>query len=184
MLRHDPDIIMVGEIRDLETAQIAIQAALTGHLVLSTLHTNNAAGTLTRLLDMGVEDYLMTSTVNGIVAQRLVRQLCTYCREPFKPLPELLRQLGLAADRDVTFWHPKGCQKCNGTGYFGRISINEVLVVSDAVRRQILEHAEATALQRTAIEAGMRPMFQDGIAKVQAGITTVEEVLRVTREVE
>ncbi len=184
MLRHDPDIIMVGEIRDLETAQIAIQAALTGHLVLSTLHTNNAAGTLTRLLDMGVEDYLMTSTVNGIVAQRLVRQLCTHCRKPFTPLPELLRQLGLDAAGQATFWQPEGCPKCNGTGYFGRISINEVLVVSDAVRRQILEHAEATALQRTAIEAGMRPMFQDGIAKVQAGITTVEEVLRVTREVE
>jgi general secretion pathway protein E len=184
MLRHDPDIIMVGEIRDLETAQIAIQAALTGHLVLSTLHTNNAVGTLTRLLDMGVEDYLMTSTVNGIVAQRLVRQLCTHCREPFAPLPELLRQLGLAPAEDVRFWHPKACPKCNGTGYFGRVSINEVLVVTDALRRQILEHAEATALQRTALEAGMRPMFQDGIAKVRAGTTTVEEVLRVTREVE
>jgi general secretion pathway protein E len=184
MLRHDPDIIMVGEIRDLETAQIAIQAALTGHLVLSTLHTNNAASTLTRLLDMGVEDYLMTSTVNGIVAQRLVRQLCTHCRQPFAPLPELLRQLGLERAEDVTFWRPQGCQKCNGTGYFGRISVNEVLVITDAVRRQILEHAEATALQRTAIETGMRPMFQDGIAKVRAGVTTVEEVLRVTREVE
>jgi general secretion pathway protein E len=184
MLRHDPDIIMVGEIRDLETAQIAIQAALTGHLVLSTLHTNNAAGTLTRLLDMGVEDYLMTSTVNGIVAQRLVRQLCLHCRRPFAPLPELLRQLGLDPAEEVTFWQPKGCPKCNGTGYFGRISINEVLVVSDAVRRQILEHAEATALQRTAVQAGMRPMFHDGLAKVRAGVTTVEEVLRVTREVE
>jgi general secretion pathway protein E len=175
---------MVGEIRDLETAQIAIQAALTGHLVLSTLHTNNAAGTLTRLLDMGVEDYLMTSTVNGIVAQRLVRQLCHHCRQPFAPLPELLRQLGLDPAEEVTFWQPKGCPKCNGTGYFGRISINEVLVVSDAVRRQILEHAEATALQRSAVQAGMRPMVQDGLARVRAGVSTVEEVLRVTREVE
>jgi general secretion pathway protein E len=184
MLRHDPDVIMVGEIRDLETAQIAIQAALTGHLVLSTVHTNNAAGTLTRLLDMGVEDYLMTSTLNAIVAQRLVRQLCTECREAFTPLAELLAQLGLQPSTDATFWRPVGCAKCNGTGYFGRISINEVLVMSDAVRRQILHHAEATELQRTAVDAGMRPMFQDGIAKVLAGATTVEEVLRVTREVE
>jgi general secretion pathway protein E len=184
MLRHDPDVIMVGEIRDLETAQIAIQAALTGHLVLSTVHTNNAASTLTRLLDMGVEDYLMTSTLNAIVAQRLVRQLCTHCREAFAPLPELLEQLALPASADARFWRPVGCARCNHTGYFGRISINEVLVMSDAVRRQILQHTEATELQRAAVAAGMRPMFQDGIAKVLAGITTVEEVLRVTREVE
>jgi general secretion pathway protein E len=184
MLRHDPDVIMVGEIRDLETAQIAIQAALTGHLVLSTVHTSNAAGTLTRLLDMGVEDYLLTSTLNAIVAQRLVRQLCTHCRETFTPLPDLLEQLGLRASANAHFWRPVGCAKCNHTGYFGRISINEVLVMSDAVRRQILHHTEATELQRTALDAGMRPMFQDGMAKVLAGTTTVEEVLRVTREVE
>jgi general secretion pathway protein E len=184
MLRHDPDVIMVGEVRDLETAQIAIQAALTGHLVLSTLHTNNAAGTLTRLLDMGVEGYLMTSTLNGIVAQRLVRCLCASCREPYRPLPEMLAQLGLPATTETTFWHPGGCEKCNGSGYFGRVSINEVLVMSDAVRSQILHRAEATELQRTAVAAGMQPMFQNGIAKVQAGVTTVEEVLRVTREVE
>jgi general secretion pathway protein E len=184
MLRHDPDVIMVGEIRDLETAQIAIQAALTGHLVLSTVHTNNAAGTLTRLLDMGVEGYLMTSTLNAIVAQRLVRQLCTQCREACAPLPELLEQLGLHASAVAGIWRPVGCAKCNHTGYFGRISINEVLLMSDAVRRQILQHTEATELQRTAVAAGMRPMFQDGIAKALAGITTVDEVLRVTREVE
>jgi general secretion pathway protein E len=184
MLRHDPDVIMVGEVRDLETAQIAVQAALTGHLVLSTLHTNNAAGTLTRLLDMGVEGYLMTSTLNGVVAQRLVRRLCTACRKPYQPLPELLEQLGLHAGTEATFWHPGGCAACNQTGYFGRISINEVLVMSDAVRSQILHQAEATELQRTAIQSGMQPMFQDGIAKVQAGVTTVEELLRVTREVE
>jgi general secretion pathway protein E len=182
MLRHDPDVIMVGEIRDLETAQIAIQAALTGHLVLSTVHTNNAASTLTRLLDMGVEDYLMTSTLNAIVAQRLVRRLCQDCRKPYPPLPELLAQLGLEGRSEVTFWHPGGCPKCNETGYFGRISINEVLVMSDAIRRQILHHAEATELQRSALATGMRPMFQDGIGKAAAGITTIEEVLRVTRE--
>ena len=184
MLRHDPDVIMVGEIRDLETAQIAIQAALTGHLVLSTVHTNNAASTLTRLLDMGVEDYLMTSTLNAIVAQRLVRRLCRDCFEPYTPLPELLEQLGLQGCDDLTFWRPVGCPKCNDTGYFGRISINEVLVISDPIRRQILHHAEATELQRAALAAGMRPMFQDGLAKAAAGTTTIEEVLRVTREVD
>jgi general secretion pathway protein E len=173
---------MVGEIRDLETAQIAIQAALTGHLVLSTLHTNNAAGTLTRLLDMGVEDYLLTSTLNAIVAQRLVRQLCRHCREAYAPLPELLKQLGFDPQQEVAFWRPQGCEQCDGTGYYGRISINEVLVMTDPVRRQLLQHAEATQLQRTAVAAGMRPMFQDGIGKVMAGVTTIEEVLRVTRE--
>ena len=184
MLRHDPDIIMVGEIRDLETAQIAIQAALTGHLVLSTLHTNNAASTLTRLLDMGLEDYLLTSTLNAIVAQRLVRTLCPECREPYRPLPELLVQLGLEPDGHYTFHHQRGCEQCGGSGFFGRIGINEVLVSNEAVCRQILSRAEAGALQRTAIETGMRPMFQDGLNKVMSGVTTVEEVLRVTREVE
>jgi len=184
MLRHDPDVIMVGEIRDLETAQIAIQAALTGHLVLSTLHTNNAASTLTRLLDMGVDDYLLTSTLNAIVAQRLVRRLCQDCREAYLPLPELLAQLGLGGRDDVRLWRPAGCPRCNGTGYFGRISINEVLMLSDPIRRQILHHAEATELQRVALAAGMRPMFQDGLAKAASGITTIEEVLRVTREAE
>jgi general secretion pathway protein E len=184
MLRHDPDVIMVGEIRDLETAQVSIQAALTGHLVLSTVHTNNAASTLTRLLDMGIEDYLMTSTLNAIVAQRLVRRLCEDCCEPSTPLPELLAQLGLQGRSEITFWRPVGCPKCNDTGYFGRISINEVLVMSDPIRRQVLRHAEATELQRVALAAGMRPMFQDGIAKAAAGVTTIEEVLRVTREVD
>jgi len=184
MLRHDPDVIMVGEIRDLETAQIAIQAALTGHLVLSTLHTNNAASTLTRLLDMGVDDYLLTSTLNAIVAQRLVRRLCPDCREPYRPLPELLEQLGLEDRDDPVLWRPVGCARCNGTGYYGRISINEVLTLSDPIRRQILHHAEATELQRVALASGMRPMFQDGLAKAAAGVSTIEEVLRVTREAE
>jgi general secretion pathway protein E len=183
MLRHDPDVIMIGEIRDLETAQIAIQAALTGHLVLSTLHTNNAASTLTRLLDMGVEDYLLPSTLNGIVAQRLVRRLCAQCREAYAPLPELLAQLGLAGQQ-LQFWRPKGCPACAQTGYSGRISINETLIMTDLIRRQILQHAEANELQRAAVAAGMRPMLQDGIAKVAAGITSVEEVMRVTREIE
>ncbi len=183
MLRHDPDVIMIGEIRDLETAQIAIQAALTGHLVLSTLHTNNAASTLTRLLDMGVEDYLLPSTLNGIVAQRLVRRLFEACREPYTPLPELAAQLGLAG-QELRFWQAKGCAACAQTGYSGRISINETLIMTDQIRRQILQHADASALQRAAVAAGMQPMLQDGIAKVAAGVTSVEEVMRVTREVE
>jgi len=183
MLRHDPDVIMVGEIRDLETVEIAIQAALTGHLVLSTLHTNNAASTLMRLLDMGVETYLLASTLNGIVAQRLVRQLCKDCREPYKPLPDMIDQLGLKPGDIEEFWQPKGCEACRQTGYFGRISINEVLVMSDEIREQILRRADAETLQRAALDAGMRPMFQDGIDKARAGVTTVEEVLRVTREV-
>jgi general secretion pathway protein E len=152
--------------------------------VLSTVHTNNAASTLTRLLDMGVEDYLMTSTLNAIVAQRLVRRLCQDCCKPYAPLPELLAQLGREGSDEVTFWRPEGCPKCNDTGYFGRISINEVLIMSDPIRRQILHHAEATELQRAALATGMRPMFQDGIGKAAAGVTTIEEVLRVTREVD
>jgi general secretion pathway protein E len=183
MLRHDPDVIMIGEIRDLETAQIAIQAALTGHLVLSTLHTNNAASTLTRLLDMGVEDYLLPSTLNAIVAQRLVRRLCEQCREAYTPLPELVAQLGLQG-QSPRFWRPTGCAACNQTGYSGRISINEILIMTDPIRRQILQHAESTELQRVAVASGMQPMMQDGIAKVAAGMTSVEEVVRVTREAE
>jgi general secretion pathway protein E len=174
---------MIGEIRDLETAQIAIQAALTGHLVLSTLHTNNAASTLTRLLDMGVEDYLLPSTLNAIVAQRLVRCLCAHCREAYTPLPELLAQLGLEG-QSLRFWRPTGCSACSQTGYSGRVSINEILIMTDLIRRQILQHAESNELQRAAIAAGMQPMLQDGIAKVAAGLTSVEEVMRVTREIE
>jgi len=184
MLRHDPDIIMVGEIRDLETAQIAIQAALTGHLVLSTLHTNNAASTLTRLLDMGVEDYLLTSTLNAVVAQRLVRKLCPACREPYAPLPGMIEEFGLEDLQAPRFYHPRGCDKCKQTGFFGRIGINEVLVLNDRLRAEILKRADSSTLQRAALESGMRPMFQDGILKVLAGVTTLEEVIRVTREVD
>ncbi|MEZ5931993.1 MAG: type II secretion system ATPase GspE [Alphaproteobacteria bacterium] len=182
MLRHDPDVIMVGEIRDLETAEIAIQAALTGHLVFSTLHTNNAAGTLMRLMDMGVETYLMASTLNAVVAQRLVRKLCTTCREEFEPLPEMLEQLGLELWQVKKTWRAVGCEACRQTGYRGRLSINEVMVMTDAIRQAVLGGTDAHALHRIACESGMRPMFQDGIDKVKAGVTTVEEVLRVTRE--
>ena len=186
LLRHDPDIMMVGEIRDLETAEIAVQAALTGHLVLSTLHTNNAAASITRLLDMGLREFLLTSTVNGAAAQRLVRMLCRHCRQAFHPMPELVSQLGLArygAGRDVTLYEPKGCPECNGSGYHGRTSIFEVLTVDDAIRRLVLRHAEANELQRVAIESGMRTMYDDGMMKALAGETTVEEVLKVTRDI-
>ncbi|MGI9418816.1 MAG: type II secretion system ATPase GspE [Geminicoccaceae bacterium] len=184
MLRHDPDVIMVGEIRDLETAEIAIQAALTGHLVLSTLHTNSAAATLMRLMDMGVEAFLLASTLNVVVAQRLVRCLCEACRESYRPLPDMLRQLGLKARDKRSFWRPRGCEACRQTGYRGRVGIHEVLVMQDAVRQEVLRGVDAGALHRAACKAGMMPMIKDGIEKAGSGVTTIEEVLRVTREVE
>lgn len=184
-LRQDPDVIMIGEIRDLETAEIAVQAALTGHKVLSTLHANDAATTVTRLLDMGVADYLLTSTVNGVVAQRLVRTLCGDCREARPALPEMVEQLQLGpvtSSDPITLYHATGCERCNGTGYMGRTGLLELLVLSDPIRRLILQRAEAHEIKRAAVEAGMRTMYQDGVYKVLAGTTTLEEVLRVTRD--
>jgi general secretion pathway protein E len=183
ILRQDPDIIMIGEIRDVETAEIAVQAALTGHLVLSTLHTNDAAGTITRLLDMGVEDYLVTSTLNGVAAQRLVRRLCTACRRRERALPELVEQLGLGRYVAVELWQAVGCEACNGTGYRGRTSLVETLVVDDEIRRLILRRAEAKELQRAALAGGMSSMYEDGLRKALTGVTTIAEVLRVTRDV-
>ena len=184
-LRQDPDVIMIGEIRDLETAEIAVQAALTGHKVLSTLHANDAATTITRLLDMGVEDYLLTSTVNGVVAQRLVRTLCGDCREPRPALPEMVEQLqlGRVTNSDpITLYQAAGCEHCNGSGYLGRTGLLELLVLSDPIRRLILRRAEAHEIKQAAVEAGMRTMYQDGVYKILAGTTTLEEVLRVTRD--
>jgi general secretion pathway protein E len=177
---------MVGEMRDFETAQIAIQAALTGHLVLSTLHTNNAAGSINRLLDMKVDDYLVTSTVNGVMAQRLVRRLCEACRKPRQALPELVDRMGLKAlmnGRDATLFDPGGCEACHGSGYRGQMAVIEVLKLSDAIRRLILHHAEVREIQGVAMEEGMRTMYQDGLLKALEGTTTIEEVLRVTRDV-
>jgi general secretion pathway protein E len=185
ILRQDPDVIMIGEIRDLETAQIAAQAALTGHLVLSTLHTNSAASTVTRLLDMGLEDYLMASTINGVTAQRLVRSLCPACREPHPAAGALIEEMQLsrfANARPVTLFKPVGCAACSGTGYFGRTAIAEILVMSEPVRRLTLKRAEAGEIQRAAVEMGMRTLYEDGMAKAVSGLTSVEEVLRVTRE--
>ena len=185
IVRQDPDVIMIGEIRDLETAQIAVQSALTGHMVLSTVHTNDAASTVNRLLDMGVEDYLLTSTVVGILAQRLVRTLCQHCKESYTALPELVEELGLgkfAKAGKVTLYHAKGCKQCGTTGFLGRISIMEMLPMSDPLRSLIMRHATSTELRAAAIKEGMLTMYEDGIRKSLAGVTTIEEVLRVTRE--
>ena len=182
IVRQDPDIIMVGEMRDLETARIAVQSALTGHVVLSTLHTNDAASGVTRLLDMGVEDYLLTSTINGILAQRLVRRLCPHCREPYEPLPEIAAKflrLPMVEDGPLTLYHPRGCKECNGTGYRGRLVIAEVLLMSDQIRHAVLSHATSSEIQRIAIDEDMMTMYQDGLRKAAAGRTTIEEVLRV-----
>jgi general secretion pathway protein E len=185
ILRQDPDIIMIGEIRDLETAQIAAQAALTGHLVLSTLHTNSAAGTVTRLLDMGLEDYLLASTLIGITAQRLIRTLCPHCREPYPALPELIDEMQLRRFTEadpITFCRPVGCPRCNGTGYHGRSGIAEMLVMSDEVRRLTLRRAEAMEIQRAAVAVGMHTLYEDGSRKALKGSTSLEEVLRVTTD--
>jgi general secretion pathway protein E len=185
IVRQDPDVIMIGEIRDLETAQIAVQSALTGHLVLSTVHTNDAPSTVNRLLDMGVEDYLLTSTVVGIQAQRLVRTLCPHCKEPYTALPEMVEHTGLrrfANGGPVTLWHARGCSQCANTGYTGRVSIIEVMPMTDPVRTLIMKHATATELKAEAVREGMLTMYEDGLRKAIAGTTTVEEVLRATRE--
>jgi general secretion pathway protein E len=181
IVRQDPDIIMVGEMRDLETARIAVQSALTGHVVLSTLHTNDAASGVTRLLDMGVEDYLLTSTINGILAQRLVRRLCPHCRESYRAVPELAARFahikGLSGEVDLQ--RAVGCEQCNGTGYRGRLVITEVLVMSEAIRQAILAHATASEIKRLAMAEGMETMYQDGLRKALDGRTTIEDVLRV-----
>ena len=185
IVRQDPDVIMIGEMRDLETARIAVQSALTGHLVLSTLHTNDAAGGVTRLLDMGLEEYLLTSTVNGILAQRLVRKLCPVCKEAKLAEPELVKELRL--DRFTNQSHIKlyksvGCVACSGTGYRGRLAIIEFLPMTDPIRKLIMAHEEAGTIQKLAIAEGMQTLYENGLVKVVEGITTLEEVMRVTTE--
>ena len=184
IVRQDPDIIMIGEMRDLETARIAIQSALTGHLVLSTLHTNNAAGGITRMLDMGVEDYLLTSTVNGILAQRLVRRLEPTHAERYPASPEEIEKFGLRKyqpDGEIFLYRPRGSALAP-TGYLGRTTIVEFLVMDDELRRAVMRHAGMGELEQLARQAGMRTMYEDGIAKALAGLTTIEEVLRVTED--
>ncbi|MGA0265073.1 MAG: type II secretion system ATPase GspE [Lysobacterales bacterium] len=184
IVRQDPDVIMIGEMRDLETARIAIQSALTGHLVLSTVHTNDAASGITRMLDMGVEDYLLTSTVNAILAQRLVRTLHSDHREAHRLLPEVASELGftrLIEQDEYTVYRPLPTAE-NPGGYLGRTSILELLPVSDSLRRLVMQHATAGELQKLAVAEGMRTMYQDGLLKCLRGVTSVEEVLRVTQE--
>ncbi|QNK03788.1 type II secretion system ATPase GspE [Dyella telluris] len=184
IVRQDPDVIMIGEMRDLETCRIAIQSALTGHLVLSTLHTNSAAGGITRLLDMGVEDYLLGSTVNGILAQRLVRRLDPETAVAYDALPEVIEQFELhkyTDERPIRLWKP-GSSAANPTGYRGRRAIMEFLVMTDPLRRLVMQRADAGEIERAARAEGMRTMYEDGIAKAVAGVTTIEEVLRVTQE--
>lgn len=180
-LRQDPDVIMVGEIRDLETAEVAIQAALTGHLIFSTLHTNDAPSALTRLMDMGVEPFLISSSVIGIVAQRLVRTICPKCKESFEPGDEVLESLGLKKKDGIRFYRGKGCRFCRETGYKGRLGIFEMLLVDERIREKVLARTSSGEIKKIACEAGMKTLRDDGLEKVLEGKTTVEEVLRVTQ---
>jgi type IV pilus assembly protein PilB len=181
-LRQDPDIIMVGEMRDLETAQISIQASLTGHLVLSTLHTNDATGAVTRLIDMGVEPFLISSTLMAVLAQRLVRTICKNCRTPFEPTEDQLSLLNLSAHDlgDKVFHYGRGCSVCNDTGYKGRKGIFELLIISEVIRGLINERAPTIVLRQKAIELGMVPLREDGLRSIFEGDTTIEEVVKYT----
>ncbi|PYM68717.1 MAG: type II secretion system protein GspE [Candidatus Rokuibacteriota bacterium] len=182
IVRQDPDVIMVGEIRDLETAEIAIQAALTGHLVFSTLHTNDAPSAVTRLQDMGAEAYLVASVLNGVLAQRLVRRICSACRAPYQADPGDLLALGVTDATGVELWSGKGCDDCRGTGYRGRTGIYELFVINEEARGLILSKKPSGVIRRHAIEHGMVSLRDDGWVKARAGVTTVEEILRVTQE--
>jgi type II secretory ATPase GspE/PulE/Tfp pilus assembly ATPase PilB-like protein len=184
ILRHDPDIVLVGEIRDLETAENAIQAALTGHLVFSTLHTNDAATAFTRLTDMGVEPFLVSSTVEAVVAQRLVRTLCKVCKEPYQPKPEDLPAdfpLAKLNEGGGKLYRAVGCRECRGVGYRGRLGIFEVMVTSQRLRQMAHDRSNSWAMEHAAIEEGMRTLREDGWLKVLAGRTTVEEAVRVSK---
>jgi general secretion pathway protein E len=185
ILRQDPDVIMVGEIRDLETAEIAIQAALTGHVVFSTLHTNDSFGAMTRLLDMGIEPFLVSSSVIAVMAQRLVRRVCSACQEPYHPSREETEELGISPQRlagHIIYKPGSGCNQCKRTGYRGRTGIHELLVVDDEIRGLIMKNADAASIRRAATAKGMNTLREDGADKVLDGITTIQEVLRVTQE--
>jgi type IV pilus assembly protein PilB len=182
MLRQDPDIILVGEIRDKETAEIAVQASLTGHLVFSTLHTNDAPSAIARLLDLGLEPFLVTATLEGIIAQRLVRKICTNCKSEYTPPEEQLMELELKLD-DVQgrkFWYGKGCDACNNTGYRGRLGIYEIMMLDDDMRDMIVKHASTQVLRAESKKRGMKTLRQAGLMAIYDGITSIEEVVRET----
>ena len=183
ILRHDPDIIMVGEIRDSETANIAIQAAMTGHLVLSTLHTNTAVGAISRLLEMGIEPFLLSSALIGVQAQRLVRRICPHCREICDPNIEsfeaFFRDIGIQIDKSQSFFRGKGCENCRSTGYSGRISLMEVLPLNDTIKKLVAGSEPVNVIQKAAVEEGMRTLLYDGWLKIKKGVTTIEEIMRV-----
>ncbi len=181
ILRQDPDIIMVGEIRDPETAEVAVQAALTGHLVLSTLHTNDAPSAITRLKDMGIEPFLIASSLEGVIAQRLVRKVCEHCKEPYEPTKEELRELGLPESERFVFYRGKGCEHCLGTGYRGRTGIFEVLELDEELKKLINQTQDANEIRKLARKKGFRTMLEDGIDKILKGITTSSEVLSVIK---
>ena len=184
VLRQDPDVIMVGEMRDAETAQIAIQSALTGHLVFSTVHTNSAPATITRLIDMGIEPFLVSSTIIGVLAQRLVRRICPECKISYEPHPEQLRELGINAQSfrkmGKKFCRGEGCVKCRNTGYRGRIGIHELLVMSEEIKKTILENSDDASIKKQCLKENMITLRRDGVNKILYGLTTVEEILSIT----
>ncbi|MCF6147823.1 MAG: type II secretion system ATPase GspE [Candidatus Kuenenia sp.] len=180
ILRHDPDVVLIGEIRDRETASIAVQASLTGHLVFSTLHTNDSASAFTRLMDMGIEDYLISSCLVGILAQRLVRRLCPKCRELYMPEPEVSQTVGI--EEGVALYGPKGCDECNNSGLKGRRTIAELLVVDEDIRRLVLAHKDSSEILKEAIKKGTKTLWEDGLELVRKGETTLEELLRVSSD--
>lgn len=179
IVRQDPDVIMIGEMRDIETAEIAVQSAQTGHMVLSTLHTNDAAGAISRLLDMGVEDYLINSTVGAVLGQRLVRRLCPDCREAYSPTADMLKDLKFKCE---TLYRPKGCNSCDGQGYMGRMGIYELLIFDESIRKLVLKRASTSKIHEVARQNGMITMLEDGLDKAREGLTTIEEIKRITRE--
>jgi type IV pilus assembly protein PilB len=181
-LRQDPDIILVGEIRDKETGQMAIQASLTGHVVFSTVHTNDAATAITRLIDLGLEPYLINATLEGVVAQRLVRRICTNCKEEYEPAPDAILSLGLRPE-DVEgkkFYRGRGCDRCNNIGYYGRMGIFEILVINDQLREMMMHGASTQEMRSESRKFGCRSLRQSGLLAIYDGLTTIEEVGRVT----
>jgi general secretion pathway protein E len=182
IVRQDPDVIMVGEIRDLETAEIAIRAALTGHLVFSTLHTNDAPSAITRLIDMGAADYLIASSLLGVLAQRLIRVICPACKTEAHPMPEMLQEIGFPRSNSDQFYEGRGCDQCSNTGFSGRIGIYELMMINDDLRKQVVSKADSNEIRKKALESGMRSLRDDGWLKVRQGISSIAEVLRVTQE--